>query len=528
MQVRTLSIKTTEILHLEMAMRTEAEGLIDEIDALLFSFEGERLHPSQSKALETRLKALSQLGHLLPQHPMFPHLVRSLETKVRLWVIEPHGSSYAQIWKELQNLKESLINRAPGSSPKAHGSTQKCNSPMPLAAAPIDKNQKKNGQDSKDIRKQTAHLANLGSIRMQLQQEFSLATAAIRDLLALELDRQKKDQSRLFQASSLVTHTELIFRDLEVTLAGQLPKQRPRLELIPSMILEQNHGYFALPQKNILSIFQFGANTGALARCNLPGGNIIDFNGNLLPELSLAEILNFDSNSEKNQTLILVSSGSGPFFLRTETEGAYANLLLDTATPLLKGFGPYLGVALSESPTSDGAFLPTIVLDPDALGASIGHSGGKTLPSKAVIPSTGKPSDQHQEVYSLAARSVENSVIAIPMAQVLHIELIPKNSVKCHNGHLFLLIGEKLVPAFDPDWIISKKKADETLYPEYLQGIITQDNEGISAILVAEVMGQELLTEITNFGFAPRPGVLGIAICGNQIASVLELNTIPK
>ena len=515
MQVRSLSIKTTEILQLDLAIREEMENAIDELDALLFAVNFDPITATQHKAISLRVNTLSQISQLLPERDFLGKSTSTLTIKLENLLRHPDEARLQEMLDHLNALRELLKNppkadtspalsKHPDSSRHPH--TRAPNQFVPYAA------KRKFSQSPFNPEAET-----LQKIRVSLDTEFQLTIDALRNLFRPAFPVKEG------RVQHLLSHATQIFKDLAQTTKGQIPKARLHLEQIPCLILSIKGQSFALPQKSVLRVINPEEYRSIVKTWECPGGRIIKVNGQAAGEISLANVLGFSPEaSNENLPQVLVGTSRGAMLLAAETSGELIPLVLDHSAQLLSRMGPYLGAAIHPAAEASDDDRTIMILNPEELAkiALVSPASSAPIPPPVAQPNENKEQGLFNNV--LVASTAQNKLISIPMGQISHVELIPATAMIFHEGLSYVSIGQKAVLAIDPDEVISTKSRLLARDIHDFQAVIMRRGNDLLAVLTREILGSKQESNLTDFGFDQKPGIRGAALCDDLVVCALD------
>jgi hypothetical protein len=512
MQVRSLSIKTTEILQLDLAIREEMDNVLDELDALLFAVNFDPVTETQLKAITLRVNTLAKIGQLLPEKNLFAPGLETLAESIEQLKSHPDETGIQEALDRLNRIRD-LLKHTPKGNPPA--SIQKV-----LQDGSIQERQVRAHTSSKTTHTETmlspatSHKHSMDKVCGSLEEEFHLTTTALRDVL---------NPTKISQIDKLLSHASQIFQDLMTTTKGQVPKPRPVLNRIPCLLVSVKGHSYALPQKSVLSVLSPDEYRSHVEAWNCPGGRIIKANGHPATEMSLAEALGLSPEKKADDLPhVLVETTRGVLLVAAETSGDFVPLVPDLGSPFLTHYGPYLGAAIHPATTATDTNPVIMILNPEAMAKVSPITQHPSLPVPTPVPHSSSARVTEPFIKSLVAISPGNKFISIPMAQVSHVELIPTSAVSNHNGQTFVRIGQKYVRAIDPDKLISPKSKEFTWDVEDIQAMIVGQGPDAIAILTREIVGPKQESYLTNFGYDQKPGIRGAALCDDLVVCALD------
>lgn len=534
MQVPPVSLKSVEILRLQLTMQDETETLLDEIDALLFSLEAASSNALQIKALDVRVHTLSQIGWLLPQRKAFDKQAEALKHSIMRWRQVPHEDRFARIYHELARLK-SILKVPACSSDKIFSSkpTEALLSFDQSSQATLRYDTSHEGSlplkkelpaSLSPLRSALAPKTSLPTAQESLQEEFKTTYDSMHDLLKNLLDTVIPSEKPLHRLHELLNHTKILFSDLTLALEGKVPAPRPPLERLACLLFQASGHSFAIPQRNILKILRQGSPDETM-----PIGSPLTFDEKNFPRISLTEALHLQRyDAVQDHARIIVTSASGTFVLETDGPTELRSLLPDQNLHLIRSLGPYHGVALSPLQDSPPDKDLTIILDPDRLAEKV-HTAFfpvRNLPLSE-LPHA-HPADLPKYDVHLIATTLHDKKIAVPLNQISRIERVTPRDLVEHGQKKLLRKNEQLLPAYDADCLISPHIHINQEYPASLMAILTEEMDGTRALLVREILDHDTPLTVTDFGFHQKPGILGTALYPDLIACVLDLGTLPR
>lgn len=512
MQVRSLSIKTTEILQLDLAIREEMDNVLDELDALLFAVNFDPVTETQFKAITLRVTTLTKIGQLLPEKNLFAPALGALAESLPQLKSHPDEVSIQEMLDRLNGIRE-LLKHPPKVSPppinqKAfrEGLTQEAPVPSPIGS---------NTTHAKKVPSSTTSSADsLDKVRASLEEEFHLTTTALKDVL------EQFDVSRI---DHLLSHASQIFQDVMTTTKGQTPTPRPALTRIPCLMVSIKGHPYALPQKSVLSVLSADEYSSHVEAWDCPGGRIIKANDLPATEVNLADALGLSPDKTlENLPHVLVETTQGALLMAAETNGDFVPLIPDLSSRFLTQYGPYLGAAINPATTANDTNPVVMILNPEALAKVSPLTQHPSLP--VPTPVTQSSSTLVTETFkkSLVAISPAGRLISIPMEHVSHVELILASSISSHNGVSFVRIGQKSLRAIDPDTLISQKSRGLKWDIGDLQAVVMGQGRDTLAILTREIVGPKQESNLTNFGYDQKPGIRGAALCDDLVVCALD------
>jgi len=515
MQVRSLSIKTTEILQLDLAIREEMENVIDELDALLFAVNFDPMTATQQKAIASRIHTLSQISLLLPAKKFFARQTACLTNLLASQTSTLDELCIQAMLEHLNALRELLRYPPPGKTPppppkvagrSKHNHHEFHHQFVPFTAKDNSSQTPINPEAETQLKSRTA-----------LEAEFHLTTAALRDVLKPALS------ANAGRVQHLLSHATQIFQDLAQTAKGQTPTTRPTLDRIPCLMLSIRGQCFALPQKSVLRVLNPSEYRSHVEIWEHSGGRILTVGGQSAGEICLATVLGFSPDPQtENLPYVLVGTTRGAILMAAETSGDFVSLVPDLSAPLLSQIGPYLGAAISPDAQTVDQYQVVMILSPEEIAkhSPLSQPSSPTRARSTYPAPDSEAPDDH--VKSLVAITPQHKLISIPMEQVSHVELVPASAVISHGAGKSIRIGQRAIVAVDPDAVISAKSSPFRLDAPDFQAVIVRREADTIAILTREIIGPKQESNLTDFGFDQKPGIRGTALCDDMVVCALD------
>jgi hypothetical protein len=218
---------------------------------------------------------------------------------------------------------------------------------------------------------------------------------------------------------------------------------------------------------------------------------------------------------------ILIETPRGAVLMTAETSGDFVPLVPDLNAALLTHVGPYLGATVAPNAERLDQQQIILILSAEKIGRhAFASPPSSTLSTPSIIPSASQTATSSTK--SLVAVTSQNRLIAIPMEYVSHVELVPVSAVISHEGRHSIRVGQTTMAAVDADEVISSKSSSFTHDIADFQVVILRRGTDSIALLTREILGPKQEANLTDFGFDPKPGLRGTALCEDMIVCALD------
>jgi two-component system chemotaxis sensor kinase CheA len=210
------------------------------------------------------------------------------------------------------------------------------------------------------------------------------------------------------------------------------------LTIIPALTVSIGGQHFAIPRSAIDEIVR--ANGESVTLEHLGGAGVATIRGRRVPEVSLAEILGLDSETEQqDRTLIVLRPAGGDVYaLSVDRIHDHEELVVKPAAPAVMATGLYAGTTLADDGSPILLFDPVGLAEVGGVKLEIQERGARIAqgPAKAVSRAT--------EV--LLFRGLDGGRRALRLAVVDRIEEVPVSAIKQAAGQLRVQVGEAILP----------------------------------------------------------------------------------
>jgi hypothetical protein len=254
-----------------------------------------------------------------------------------------------------------------------------------------------------------------------------------------------------------------------------------------------------------------------------PGGRILKVSGQPATEICLPTALGLPPEPQKpNLPHILIETPRGAVLTTAETSGDFLPLVPDLNAAFLANIGPYMGATIAPNADRFDHQQLILILSPEKI-AKHAHPTPSTSPilTPSITPAPASKTAA-SSTKSLVAVTAHNRLISIPMADVSHVELVPVSAVISHEGRHSIRVGQTTMAAVDADEVISSKSSSFTHDIADFQVVILRRGTDSIALLTREILGPKQEANLTDFGFDPKPGLRGTALCEDMIVCALD------
>jgi len=210
------------------------------------------------------------------------------------------------------------------------------------------------------------------------------------------------------------------------------------LTIIPALTVSIAGQHFAIPRSAIEEIVR--ANGESVTLEHLGGAGVATIRGRRVPEVSLASILDLDSEmEEQDRTLIVLRPAGGDLYaLSVDRIHDHEELVVKPAAPAVMATGLYAGTTLAD----DGS--PILLFDP----AGIAEVGGVKLEAqeRTARIAEGPAASISKAAPVLLFRGLDGGRRALRLAVVDRIEEVSSSCIKEAAGQLRVQVGEAILP----------------------------------------------------------------------------------
>lgn len=144
------------------------------------------------------------------------------------------------------------------------------------------------------------------------------------------------------------------------------------LAIMPILQVSVKNSIFAIPQINVLEVVKTGKTSGVKIEY-INDTPILRLRGNLLPLVSLSEILGFGeedySNEDQSKFIVVCEAGNYHFGVIVDNVHDTEEIVVKPVSPVLKKLEMYSGITI----LGDGSVI--LILDPNGLARSSGEAG---------------------------------------------------------------------------------------------------------------------------------------------------------
>ena len=277
------------------------------------------------------------------------------------------------------------------------------------------------------------------------------------------------------------------------------------LTIIPALTVSIGSQHFAIPRSAIEEIVR--ANGESVTLEHLGGAGVATIRGRRVPEVSLAEILGLESETEKkDRTLIVLRPAGGDVYaLSVDRIHDHEELVVKPAAPAVMATGLYAGTTLAD----DGS--PILLFDP----AGVAEVGGVKLEAqeRTARIADGPAAAVSKATPVLLFRGLDGGRRALRLAVVDRIEEVPASAIKQAAGQLRVQVGEAILP-------LAGARADE-LGDDNVRVFRLNDGAHEIGYAFAEVIDFAAIEN--DVIHAERPGdVSGVSLINGEPAEIVD------
>lgn len=236
-----------------------------------------------------------------------------------------------------------------------------------------------------------------------------------------------------------IVHTQLLKVGGQIDLHSELDvgtkfiiRVPLTLAILPSLIVNSNNHYFAIPQDNIVEIVDLKDKTGEIKQ--LGDTKVYSLRGDLLPLLYFQNVLSGSNKEIENGIVIILCTNDLKF-------GVVFNDVLDTEEVVVKPLGEELkGMKFFSGVTIQGNGSIAWIVDPNSLAESQGLSKTKEILQEEI------QLEQSPPVLRFYIKGLGSAALLIQ--EIVRIEEIHDQDLRLHSGNCFFTLQKQVVPVF--------------------------------------------------------------------------------
>ncbi len=309
------------------------------------------------------------------------------------------------------------------------------------------------------------------------------------------------------------------------------------LAIVPALIVRFKNNRFAIPQVKLLELVRVDASETQNKLEFLQGKPVFRLRGNLLPLVSLDEIIeekSADASQEslKRQTengvnIIVLATDSGPF-------GLIVDEILDTADIVVKPLAKFFRKLMIYSGATimgDGS----VSLIFDVLGiaakANLNQNRSRNQELGTRIQTRGSQNQpETQEMLLFSLKSDGN--FTIPLCLVQRLEEFSRQEIEVSGRHRIVQYRDAVLPLISLNQVLGFSAPEGESPPtaqaesEKVPIIVIQKRNRLYGIEVDRIIDIFLADREIEDPIRETPGILGNIILGNEVSTVIDVLSV--
>ncbi len=285
------------------------------------------------------------------------------------------------------------------------------------------------------------------------------------------------------------------------------------LAIVSALIVKACGERFAIPQISVLELVRVGGVGGTAATIEQIGGApVLRLRNQLLPLISLGELLRLNENGAKaeNTTVVVTAVGSGMLGIVVDDVYDTEEIVVKPVAPILRHVTMFSGNTI----LGDGAVI--MILDPNGVARSAGVSSARD--QKASSSRNLQVARSDDGIALLLFRvGGQSAPRAVPLNLVARLEDFPRDKIEFSAGGAVTQYRDKLMPLIAMDDGAIEQASEGATQPV----LVFTDGERSMGLMVSEIV--DVVHDRLNIELgAARPGLLGTAVIAGQATDVLD------
>jgi two-component system chemotaxis sensor kinase CheA len=314
------------------------------------------------------------------------------------------------------------------------------------------------------------------------------------------------------------------------------------LAIVPALIARYHGNRFAIPQIKLLELVRVDSSENHHKLEFLQGKPVFRLRGNLLPLVSLDEIIvkkstnpsttqlgpsskeKLGGQSENNVNIIVLATDSGPF-------GLIVDEILDTADIVVKPLANFFKkLMIYSGATIMGDGSVSLILDILGIAAksNLNQSRTRKLELGGMDSHRGaSPLFQPQEMLSFSLNIPGN--FTIPLCLVQRLEEFPETEIEISGQHRIVQYRNAVLPLIDLNQVFdfqlteTKESTPENSESNKVPVIVIQKRNRLYGVVVNRIIDILVTDHEIEEAIQETPGILGNMIIGQEVSVVVDI-----
>lgn len=290
------------------------------------------------------------------------------------------------------------------------------------------------------------------------------------------------------------------------------------LAIVPAMIVRVGNERFAIPQVKLVELVRVEKDVEATSIENLHGKPVFRLRGNLLPLVTLKDVLHIDSNESEPQrdaTNIVILNAEGTLI------GLIVDEVQDTAEVVVKPLSNFLkNLMIYSGATVLGDGSVALILDIVGI-AERQHLSGDAHGKVKNVSDVAQHLSESQEFLLFKLSSPTKH--SIPLNLVQRLEEFRTEDIEYSGQQRFVRYRGAALPIVSLNQFLGFEPAPLS---ESISVIVSQKGGKSFGIEVDEIFDVLNTTAQMDDGFADRPGIFGNLVTGDELIVVVDALTI--
>jgi two-component system chemotaxis sensor kinase CheA len=289
------------------------------------------------------------------------------------------------------------------------------------------------------------------------------------------------------------------------------------LAIIPGLLITSGGQRFVIPQVSLLELIRLeGDFTGKIEYVHdVP---VYRRRGSLLPITFLNEVLDLPLTKKDDiSNIVVLQADRRRFGLVVDGVSDTQEIVVKPLGKQLKGLPCYAGSTIM----GDGEVV--LILDV----AGVGHLSGVLAEGTDAI--RGEAHEQAPEITErqrlLLFRAGHFHRLALPLSLVTRLEEIPRSSVEPANGKCVVQYRDRILPLISLSSILEPGSPEDSGEGP-LQVVVVGNEDRFIGLVIDRIIDIVEETVCMRRRVTPRPGLLGSAVIGRNVADLLDLEDI--
>jgi two-component system, chemotaxis family, sensor kinase CheA len=290
------------------------------------------------------------------------------------------------------------------------------------------------------------------------------------------------------------------------------------LAIIPGLVITSGGERFVIPQVSLLELIRLEEDSLEKHIEHVHGTPVYRRRGSLLPIAYLNRVLGLKAASRGEVVSMVVLQAEDRQF------GLVVDGINDTQEIVVKPLGKQLkGLTVYAGATIMGDGRVALILDVLGIGQRSGVLNESRDQTRAAAEQKTQSTIEQQRLLLFRAGSFGR--LAVPLSLVARLEEFPQSSIEHAGGSQVVQYRNRILPLVPLRGVLEPGAPDEGQAADPVQVIVFNDGERSLGVVVDQIL-DVAEDAVTVHQKTSRPGLLGSAVVGKQVADFVDLNYV--